>query len=35
VVNGGSVHKLAYTEVYTRKNEQWKLVDLHTGLGSF
>lgn len=29
-VNGGSVYKLIYTEVYTKKNEQWKLVNLHT-----
>jgi hypothetical protein len=35
VVNGGSVHKLVYTEVYTRRNNQWKLVNLHTCSGSF
>ena len=35
VVNGGSVHRLVYTEVYTRKNNQWKLVNLHTCSGSF
>lgn len=29
-VNGGSVYKLIYTEVYTKKNDQWKLVNLHT-----
>jgi len=29
-VNGGSIYKLIYTEVYTRKNGQWKLVNLHT-----
>jgi ketosteroid isomerase-like protein len=34
-VNGGSVYKLVYTEVYTKKNDQWKLVNLHTCSGSF
>ena len=29
-VNGGNLYKLIYTEVYTRKNNQWKLVNLHT-----
>ncbi|SEW46201.1 protein of unknown function [Chitinophaga sp. YR573] len=29
-VNGGSIYNLIYTEVYTRKNDQWKLVNLHT-----
>lgn len=29
-VNGGSVYKLIYTEVYTQKNGKWKLVNLHT-----
>lgn len=29
-VNGGSVFKLIYTEVYTKKNGKWKLVNLHT-----
>lgn len=29
-VNGGSRYKLIYTEVYTRKNGRWKLVNLHT-----
>jgi len=29
-VNGGSIYKLVYTEVYTKKNENWKLVNLHT-----
>jgi hypothetical protein len=29
-INGGSVFNLIYTEVYTRKNDQWKLVNLHT-----
>ena len=29
-VNGGSVYHLIYTEVYTKKNNQWKLVNLHT-----
>ncbi|WP_183560470.1 nuclear transport factor 2 family protein [Mucilaginibacter sp. SP1R1] len=29
-VNGGSVYKLIYTEIYTRKNNRWKLVNLHT-----
>lgn len=34
-VNGGSVYKLVYTEVYARKQGQWKLVNLHTTLTSF
>ncbi len=34
-VNGGSVYKLVYTEVYTKKNNQWKLVNLHTTSGYF
>jgi hypothetical protein len=34
-VNGGSVYKLVYTEVYTKKNDQWKLVNLHTTSTSF
>ena len=34
-VNGGSVYKLVYTEVYTKKNEKWKLVNLHTTSTSF
>ena len=29
-VNGGSVYKLLYTEVYAQKNGKWKLVNLHT-----
>jgi hypothetical protein len=29
-VNGGSVYHLIYTEVYTKKNNEWKLVNLHT-----
>ncbi|WP_428329815.1 nuclear transport factor 2 family protein [Mucilaginibacter sp.] len=29
-VNGGSLYKLIYTEVYTKKKNQWKLVNLHT-----
>ncbi|MBB2146852.1 DUF4440 domain-containing protein [Pedobacter sp. LMG 31464] len=29
-VNEGSVYKLVYTEVYTKKNAEWKLVNLHT-----
>jgi ketosteroid isomerase-like protein len=29
-VNGGSKYSLIYTEVYTRKDDQWKLVNLHT-----
>jgi ketosteroid isomerase-like protein len=29
-VNGGSVYKLIYTEVYARKNNKWKLANLHT-----
>ncbi|MBL0358222.1 MAG: nuclear transport factor 2 family protein [Chitinophagaceae bacterium] len=32
-VNGGSVYPLVYTEVYTKKNNQWKLVNLHTTSG--
>jgi hypothetical protein len=32
-VNGGSVYHLVYTEVYTKKNDQWKLVNLHTTSG--
>jgi hypothetical protein len=32
-VNGGSVYHLVYTEVYTKKNNQWKLVNLHTTSG--
>jgi hypothetical protein len=34
-VNGGSVYKLVYTEVYTKKNDKWKLVNLHTTSGNF
>jgi ketosteroid isomerase-like protein len=30
VVNGGSVYNLVYTEVYTRREDRWKLVNLHT-----
>lgn len=30
IVNGGSSYSLVYTEVYTKKNEQWKLVNIHT-----
>lgn len=29
-INGGSVYNLVYTEVYTKKNDKWKLVNLHT-----
>jgi hypothetical protein len=29
-VNGGSVYHLIYTEVYTKKSNKWKLVNLHT-----
>ena len=32
-VNGGSVYNLIYTEVYTQKNNEWKLVNLHTTSG--
>ncbi len=32
-VNGGSVYYLVYTEVYTNKNNHWKLVNLHTTSG--
>ncbi len=32
-VNGGSVYNLVYTEVYTKKNNKWKLVNLHTTSG--
>ncbi|MDI6032977.1 nuclear transport factor 2 family protein [Flavobacterium sp. LB2P84] len=28
-VNGGSVYKLVYTEIYTKKNEKWKLINIH------
>jgi ketosteroid isomerase-like protein len=35
VVNGGSVFPLVYTEVYVRKNDRWKLVNLHTCSGRF
>ncbi|WP_196373721.1 nuclear transport factor 2 family protein [Pseudomonas fluorescens] len=34
-VNGGSVYKLVYTEVYVVKMGQWKLVNLHTTTASF
>jgi hypothetical protein len=34
VANNGSVYELVYTGVYTRKNDRWKLVDLHTCSGS-
>jgi hypothetical protein len=34
-VNGGSIYKLVYTEVYTKKNNKWKLVNLHTTSGYF
>jgi hypothetical protein len=29
------VYKLVYTEVYTRKKDQWKLVNLHTCGGTW
>ena len=29
-VNGGSMYKLIYTEIYTKKEGKWKLVNLHT-----
>lgn len=32
-VNGGSVYNLVYTEVYTKKNNKWKLVNLRTTSG--
>lgn len=32
-VNGGSVYHLVYTEVYTKKSNHWKLVNLHTTSG--
>jgi hypothetical protein len=32
-VNGGSVYHLVYTEVYTKKANHWKLVNLHTTSG--
>lgn len=32
-VNGGGVYNLVYTEVYTRKNNKWQLVNLHTTSG--
>ena len=31
-VNGGIAYPLVYTEVYTRKSGDWKLVNLHTTL---
>lgn len=34
-VNGGSMYRLVYTEVYARKNGKWKLVNLHTTSGNF
>ena len=34
-VNGGSVYKLVYTEVYAWRNGQWRLVTLHTASGQF
>lgn len=33
VVNGGSRYNLIYTEVYTKKNDKWKLVNVHTTSG--
>jgi hypothetical protein len=33
VVNGGSKYNLAYTEVYTKKSNAWKLVNVHTCSG--
>ncbi|WP_416352066.1 nuclear transport factor 2 family protein [Undibacterium sp. RTI2.2] len=30
VVNGNNIYKLIYTEVYVKKSEKWKLVNLHT-----
>lgn len=32
-VNGGNIYNLVYTEVYTTKNNQWKLVNIHTTSG--
>lgn len=29
----GGTYNLVYTEVYTRKHGQWKLVNLHTTMG--
>lgn len=29
-VNGGARYSLVYTEVYTKKNDRWKLVNIHT-----
>jgi hypothetical protein len=29
-VNGGNLYKLIYTEVYTKRDNRWKLVNLHT-----
>jgi Domain of unknown function (DUF4440) len=34
-VNGDTVHKLVYTEVYARKNGRWKLVNSHNCSGDF
>jgi Domain of unknown function (DUF4440) len=30
IVNGGSIYNLIYTEVYTKKLDEWKLVNIHT-----
>lgn len=30
LINGGSRYRLVYTEVYTKTNGQWKLVNIHT-----
>lgn len=32
-INGGSIYHLVYTEVFTKKNGFWKLVNLHTTSG--
>ena len=33
IVNGGSKYNLVYTEVYTKNDNQWKLVNIHTCSG--
>jgi ketosteroid isomerase-like protein len=34
-VNGDTVYKLVYTEVYARKDDRWKLVNSHNCSGTF
>jgi hypothetical protein len=35
VVNGDTVLKLVYTEVYARRNDRWQLVNSHNCTGEF